>query len=371
MIHSKQPGNIVNRRYCYLRFLLFLWVPLAIGCNTHQQELVFTFTNGRPSGLLIPAELVKGIPVDSLAQYVAIKRADQPATAILGSFQVKQNLVFEPLVPFSFDTEYQLFIRGKKTSTISSKDPNPGVAPMVVASYPQLDTVPDNLLKIYLQFSQPMREGQSLTHISLLRNGTDSVQDVFLDLQPELWNEDRTVLTLWLDPGRIKRDLQPNLRMGNPLQQRAAYTLAVSANWQNTKGIPLGQPYHWQFSTTIRDSLSPVPASWKISVPARETRDPITIYLGEVLDHFLLQESFTVKNGNGDTVPGHWEMTNKDRICRFIPAASWAAGNYALQIAARLEDLAGNNLNRPFDRDLRDRKKPATQTDYLRTFHIR
>eukprot|EP01136_Pigoraptor_vietnamica_P029447 Opistho-1_new@8335 len=371
MMHSNHSGNIFNRRFCDLQFLLFLWVQLVMGCNTHQQESVFTFTNGKPSGLLIPAELVKGIPADSFTQYVTVKRADQPATAILGSFHLEQNLLFEPLIPFSFDTEYLLYIRGKKISTISSKDPNPGVAPMVVATYPQLDTVPDNLLKIYLQFSQPMREGQSLQHISLLVNGKDSLRDVFLDLQPELWNEDRTVVTLWLDPGRIKRDLQPHLRMGNPLQQQTRYTLVVSANWQNTKGIPLGQPYRWQFSTTIRDSLSPVPANWKIAVPVRETQNSLSIYFGEVLDHFLLQESFTIKNGNGDTVTGHWEISDKDRACRFIPSAPWAAGNYTIQIAARLEDLAGNNLNRPFDRDLRDPKKPATQNHYQRTFHIR
>ena len=77
--------------------------------------------------------------------------------------------------------------------------------------------MPENLLKIYLRFSHPMREGQSDKYISLIKNGKDTLPDVFLNLQPELWNEDRTVLTVWLDPGRIKRDLQPNLKLGNPL----------------------------------------------------------------------------------------------------------------------------------------------------------
>lgn len=371
MKHSKFLTNTGNRRFCYRQGLLFLWALTLFACSSHQQQPVFGFTNGKATRLQIPAELVKEIPEDSLAVYVQVKRADQPATPILGSFHFEQELIFEPVISFSFDTEYQLYIKGKKISSISCKDPDPGAAPMVVTSYPQLDTVPENLLKIYLQFSQPMREGQSLTHISLLANGKDSLQNVFLDLQPELWNEDRTVVTLWLDPGRIKRDLQPHLRMGNPLQQQVKYTLAVSANWQNTKGIPLRQNYRWQFSTSVRDSLSPVPARWKLSTPARETKDPLLIYLSETLDHFLLQESFTIKNGNGTTVPGYWEITDKDRACRFIPSAPWAAGNYTIDIAARLEDLAGNNLNRPFDRDLRDSKKPATQTDYQRTFSIR
>ena len=42
----------------------------------------------------------------------------------------------------------------------------------------------------------------------------------FLDLQPELWNAEGTVLTLWLDPGRIKRDLIPNKELGIPLKAR-------------------------------------------------------------------------------------------------------------------------------------------------------
>ncbi len=362
---------IVNRRCCYLQFLLFLCVLLEIGCTSNQQEIHFTLTDGKPSGLQIPAALVKGIPADSFAQYIEIKRANQPATAILGSFHLEQDLVFEPLIPFSFDTEYALYISGKKISSIRTPDPAPGLAPVVVASYPQLDTVPDNLLKIYLQFSQPMREGQSAKYVSLIKNGTDSLRDVFLDLQPELWNENRTVLTLWLDPGRIKRDLQPNLRMGNPLQQKATYELVLSANWQNTKGTPLRQPYRWQFSTTVRDSLSPDPGDWKLAVPDRQTRNPLFIYLGEALDHFLLQESFTIKNEKGNTIKGNWEITDKDRICRFVPSAPWKEGNYSIYIATRLEDLAGNNLNRPFDRDLHDRKKTATQNNYQRIFQIR
>jgi hypothetical protein len=371
MMHCNMQQYIVNRRCCYLQFLLFLCALLEIGCTNNQQEILFTFTDGKPSGLELPAALVKGIPADSFAQYIEIKRADQPATAILGSFHLQQSLFFEPLVPFSFDTEYILYIRGKKISSIRTADPAPGLAPSVLASYPQLDTVPDNLLKIYLQFSQPMREGQSAKYIHLIKNGTDSLRDVFLDLQPELWNEDRTVLTLWLDPGRIKRELQPNLRMGNPLQQKASYELVLSANWQNTKGIPLRQPYRWQFGTTVRDSLSPDPADWKLAVPIKQTRNPLSIYLGEALDHFLLQESFTIKNGKGNTVRGKWEITDKDRVCRFVPSEPWAEGDHTIDIAARLEDLAGNNLNRPFDKDLQDRKKTAIQNNYQRRFHIR
>jgi hypothetical protein len=85
-----------------------------------------------------------------------------------------------------------------------------------------------------------MMESRSAGFIKLVKNGTDTLHDAFLDLQPELWNEDRTVITLWLDPGRIKRDLQPNLKLGAPLQQSEKYRslfqsngkIPMDANWK-------------------------------------------------------------------------------------------------------------------------------------------
>ena len=38
------------------------------------------------------------------------------------------------------------------------------------------------------------------------------MKSIFLELENELWNPEHTQLTLWLDPGRIKRDLIPNQR---------------------------------------------------------------------------------------------------------------------------------------------------------------
>ena len=55
-----------------------------------------------------------------------------------------------------------------------------------------------------------MEEGRSTRYVVLVKEGVDTLKGTFLDLQPELWNDDATELTLWLDPGRIKLDLIPN-----------------------------------------------------------------------------------------------------------------------------------------------------------------
>ena len=55
-----------------------------------------------------------------------------------------------------------------------------------------------------------MQEGHSLENILLIRNEKDTIRDAFLDLQPELWNKEGTVLTLWFDPGKDqKRSCSP------------------------------------------------------------------------------------------------------------------------------------------------------------------
>jgi len=225
-------------------------------------------------------------------------------------------------------------------------------------------------LKIYIQFSQPMREGESVKHIKLVKNNKDTLHDVFLDLQPELWNDDRTTVTIWLDPGRIKRDLQPNLRMGAPLHLHEKYELIVSKQWQDAENVSMKKDFSKRFVTTARDSLSPDPVQWKINSPKALSKEPLIILFGESLDHFLLMESLQLTAKNGVIIKGKFESADRDRACRFIPDGTWIAGTYTLKITSKLEDLCGNNVNRPFDRDITKTKEPSTQEYYFRSFNI-
>jgi hypothetical protein len=77
-----------------------------------------------------------------------------------------------------------------------------------------------------------------------------------------------------------------------------------------------------------------------------------------------------VTDKNGVTIKGAFSIPAKDKTAAFIPAEPWAAGNYTLLVASKLEDLSGNNLNRPFERDLLKTKQPSTQTHYSKNFVI-
>ncbi|MCE6989647.1 Ig-like domain-containing protein [Dyadobacter sp. CY323] len=262
------------------------------------------------------------------------------------------SITFTPLIPFTRGLSYEVFEGEKLLTSFSIPKTESKDAPRLLAVHPANDTVPENLLKIYLQFSQPMQEGKSAYLVTLIRNDGDTIKGAFLDLQPELWNENRTQLTLWLDPGRIKRDLQPNKKLGAPLQKNQGYKIVVSDKWKDTQGSLLARSYSKSFVTTSRDSLSPVPGNWKMNVPNANSVSHLQVYFSEPLDHGLLDEAFTIVNENGDLIDGRWQFNSEATAAAFIPNKTWKSGTYQLEVDTRLEDLASNNVNRPFDRDI-------------------
>ncbi|MEO8171799.1 MAG: hypothetical protein ABI581_01905 [Sediminibacterium sp.] len=371
MMPFKKNRQHIFSRLCHSRNLLFFMVVASFCCRQQPSDVTVIWENDKAKAIRFPSKWIEGITKDELDKYVKVSLLkDTNRTAILGDYQLGNDIVFEPLIPFTPGSVYVIFVKDKKAGEISIPPADSHDAPRIVASYPQQDTVPENLLKIYLRFSHPMMENRSADYITLVRNGTDTLHGAFLDLQPELWNEDRTVITVWLDPGRIKRDLQPNLKFGAPLEKSAKYQLIVSKRWKDTQGRELTKDYNWSFVTGSRDSISPDPAKWKMILPKAATKESLTIEMNETLDHFLLMESFRVTNKNGLTVQGLFETTGKDKNITFTPSEAWPAGNYKVMIASRLEDLSGNNLNRPFERDITKTKEPSTQTHYSKDFIV-
>ena len=57
-------------------------------------------------------------------------------------------------------------------------------------------------------------------------------------------------------------------------------------------------------------------------------------------------------DAGGVIVKGTCEAVAKDEVWKFTPTQPWKAQHYKVQVKAMLEDLAGNNLNRVFDRDI-------------------
>ncbi|WP_296701401.1 Ig-like domain-containing protein [Algoriphagus sp.] len=291
---------------------------------------------------------------------------DGKRVSIIGKIEDKGNqILFTPIIPFTRGLSYELILEGKEIASIQIPLPDGLYSiPKIVSIYPSQDTVPENLLKIYISFSQPMKEGVALNFISLLDSEKDTIPGVFLDLQPELWNETRTQLTIWLDPGRIKRDLIPNLEMGAPLKNEQRYELIIADGWKDQNGLGLAKYYTKNFIVTGRDSISPDPKLWQLKTPKSNSKTAFEINFSETLDYSLLNEVFQIKNEEMNIVSGKWEIGLEEKSIQFFPDENWGSGSYQLEIESRLEDLAGNNLNRLFEIDLENTKAKEIETSF-------
>ena len=358
-------------RLCHWCNLLFFVIMLLAACRQRMDDhIIINWSDGRAVSVRIPKQLAD-VPEDSLSSLVQISaKNDTARTRVLGEFSDDRSIIFIPALPFLRGAAYEVFVRNKKVGSFMVP---PGAADptILVATFPRIDTVPENLLKIYFDFSHPMQEGRSAQYIKLIRNDTDTLPDVFLDLQPELWNSSRTVLTLWLDPGRIKRDLQPNLRLGSPLHKNDKYTLFVAAAWRDADGRPLKENYLRTFFAGNRDSVGPEPERWQIRDTVKNSKPAIYIGFAEPLDHYLLMDCLLITDAKGTPVEGSFVLGSKDDQCIFVPKDIMVKGRYTLHVESKLEDLAGNNINKPFDRDIKNSKQPSTVITHSKPFLIK
>ena len=223
---------------------------------------------------------------------------------------------------------------------------------VVTRIYPTGKLLPENLLKFYIHFNAPMRRGHIYEHIHLYDETGEPVELPFLEVEEELWNPEMTRLTLFIDPGRIKRGVQPLEEIGPALEAGESYTLAIDRDWQDAEGNPLKESYRKTFKVgpPAREAL--VTATWKIIPPPAGSLEAVRIRFPEPLDHALAQRLIRVTDTDGHVVSGETSLSDSERQWNLVPAKTWVAGPYRIVIQTAIEDLAGNNIGKPFEVDL-------------------
>jgi len=236
--------------------------------------------------------------------------------------------------------------------------PPPPPATFVVRADPGGDRLPENLLKFYLHFSAPMSRGEAYSRIRLLDASGRPRDRAFLELGEELWDPSGTRLTLLLDPGRIKRGLKPREDLGPILESGRAYTLVVDREWPDAAGYPLRESYRKAFRAGTADETQPDPKTWKVEAPRAGTRDALVLVFPEPLDRALLERVLNVKGPDGSFLTGAIEVGDRETRWSFRPAQPWRSGTVQVVVDTTLEDLAGNNIARPFEVDV---LRPVTE----------
>jgi hypothetical protein len=167
----------------------------------------------------------------------------------------------------------------------------------VLSVTPSAEIWPENILKLYITFSAPMRIGVAWDNIRIKDANGAVLGGLFVEIDQELWDTEGRRLTVLFDPGRIKRGLVDNINEGPPLVAGERYSLE--------------------------------------------------------LDAALALRAITVRK-DGAILACEAELEHDETRLVFHPPRPWTAGRYTLNAEDILEDIAGNRIGRPFDIDAND-----------------
>lgn len=216
--------------------------------------------------------------------------------------------------------------------------------------YPSAGTIPENTLRLYLHFSRPMRRGQVAKRIRLLDENSEVVEGAFI-IGPlgELWDGDQRRLTLLLDPGRIKRGVGPNRRLGPAFLEGRERTLIIDGQFTDAEGRPVDTEYRktYKIVGAVRDAVEP--NKWTIAAPETNSRAPLRIGFPRALDHGMLSHAIRVYDDDEGAIDGRAIIAAGETGWSFTPAKPWKSRSHSIRVAANLEDISGNNLVSPLD----------------------
>jgi hypothetical protein len=276
---------------------------------------------------------------------------------LLGSYSAGRGLlVFHPRFPLAPGVHYRAVfqLHGENPVVAFFDGPPQDTTPStrVQQIYPTANVLPANELKLYVYLSAPMSSGEAWEHIRLLDESGKPVPMAFLELDQELWDPDNQRLTVLFDPGRIKRGLAPANEIGPPLVEGKKFTIAIDGGWHDARGVPLVEGFAKTFSVGPADRVSPDTKQWKITPPKAGTSDALIVEFPEPMDYALLQRLLGVQCSDAEALAGDVNVDREEKEWRFTPHQAWNAGTCNVVADARLEDLAGNHLDRVFDVDI-------------------
>lgn len=302
---------------------------------------------------------------------------------LAGNYSVKGEVIlFSPHFPLTPGVTYRSVFRPNKLPA-STEGQEPIVSrfhlplnerePTTLVSqiYPSPDLLPENLLKFYIHFSAPMSGGRVYDHIRLFDDTGTPVELPFLEIDEELWNLEMTRLTLFIDPGRIKRGVKPLEDIGPSLTEGREYKLSILSSWKDAHGTPLASGHTKTFKVTAPDREPPRPDQWGISIPSSGSFEPLKVAFGECMDHALASRMLHVVDSQGRALQGRVTVEMNESVWRFYSEKAWSVGDYQLLVQTHIEDLAGNNIGKPFEVDLfGEPRKRLSASTYPLSFRI-
>jgi hypothetical protein len=327
-------------------------VILFLGMTAAAQTISIQFTDGtfRVAGWKAPL----AAPAKGWASVFAVYAGPGDVPPLAGTYAVESDtLVFHPTYPIAPGVHYRAVFQLPGGSPVEKTFDGPPQDRTPIARvehvYPSADILPSNQLRLYIYFSTPMSRGQAGQHLHVLDENGKALPGVFLPGE-ELWDPKDQRLTMTFDPGRIKRGLTSNERMGPPIAEGKRYTLVIDRDWQDARGVPMVESFRKPFRGGPAERNPPDPKQWRVTAPKPGTSQPLLVDFPAPMNYPLLQRMLTVLNGKSG-VTGIVSVSHHEAQWVFTPQQTWKAGDYQLVVETGIEDLAGNHVGQPFDID--------------------
>ena len=342
---------------------VILWLGM-IAAAPHI-SIQFDGSTFRVAGWQAPARP----PAPGWSTIFAVYAGSGDVPALAGSYAVENGvLTFHPAYPSAPGVHYRAVFHspsGGAPIEAAFDGPHQDKTPTtrVAHVYPSADVLPSNQLRLYIYFSAPMSRGEAARYLHMLdENGKvlEGPNAVFLPGE-ELWDPNFTRLTMTFDPGRIKRGLTSNLKIGPPIAEGKRYTLVIDRDWPDAKGAPLVAGYRKQYRGGPAVRTPPDPKAWHVIVPKAGTSEALVVSFPTPMNYPLLQRMIQVSDGKS-TIAGATSTAHEESEWRFTPQDPWKPGSYQLVVDTRLEDLAGNHIGQPFDIDTFEHVTQSIQT---------
>ena len=237
-----------------MRTLLVLAIVFTLGTIARAQSVSIQLDTGafRVTGWQAPATP----PAGGWASVFSVHAGTASAPAMLGAYTVERGtLVFRPRYPLAPGVQYRAVFQqpGQRAPVergFEGPAQLPAAATRVERVYPSADVLPSNTLRLYVYFSAPVSRGEVSTRLRILDSAGKELKGVLLPGQ-ELWDPGNQRLTMTFDPGRIKRGLESNSKMGPPLPRVRA------TRWSSIARGRMREACRWPPSIASRSAAGP------------------------------------------------------------------------------------------------------------------
>lgn len=342
----------------------FVAAALLLGCGNSEQPEALRTENDSRLVLTHLSESQRASMASRASETRVFLEGQESGSGMPGARASIEGtkLLVDFAFPLKRDQTYTIHHPALEEAVELQGEPRQVSAPRVVRVAPDATELPSNVLRLYVEFDEPMSSKFRMSEAIELVDLEDGsvVEAALLDVEQPLFDRSNTRLTVIFNPGRTKRGVGSNVEGGAPLEPNRRYALRVNAGLLDAEGDPIEVDFEHVFHTVDPDRRALEPSVWDIRSPGVGTRDPMVIDSGRWLDPYQAESRIALLNPHGRVFPLRAKSSGQE--LRFMPQESWTEGCYTLVVSSELEDVSGNRNVRAFDDEGKGSRTPSRRS---------